>query len=243
MENRHQDISNPNQAHPYYQQDDEIDLFEVFETLWDGKWLIISFVLITILLGFLYTQTVQDKYKVSVPYAINIYSLANQPLCGNNIECLENKMISTILWSIGSDWTKEKKKNIFIQTVFNPESIEHYQHIFSVIQNDLNNIVLEQAKRNISIIKSNLLHALIGTESVAASLLDASRVVAEIEKNGINVVSIDTPSVSIMPRKTPLILCISALLGGGAAIFYLIIRSAIRKRKEPLPNDSLAASE
>ena len=32
-------------------QDDEIDLFELFETLWDGKWLISSFVAIAVLLG------------------------------------------------------------------------------------------------------------------------------------------------------------------------------------------------
>jgi hypothetical protein len=235
MQNRHQDISNANQSYPYYQQDDEIDLFELFETLWDGKWLIISFALLTVLLGFLYTQTVQDKYKVSVSYVINIHSLANQPRCGNDIRCQENQMISTILWSIGSDWTKEK--NIFTQTVFNPESIEHYQHIFSVIQNDLNKTVLEQAKGNIDIIESDFLPALLGTESIATSLLDAKRVVTEVGKNGINVMSIDTPSVSIMSRKTPLILSVSALLGGMAAILYIIIRSAIRKRKEPLHNE------
>ena len=31
--------------------DDEIDLFEFFETLWDGKWLISTFVAIAVLLG------------------------------------------------------------------------------------------------------------------------------------------------------------------------------------------------
>jgi capsular polysaccharide biosynthesis protein len=31
--------------------DDEIDLFELFQTLWDGKWLIIAFVAIAVLLG------------------------------------------------------------------------------------------------------------------------------------------------------------------------------------------------
>ena len=32
-------------------QDDEIDLFELFQTLWDGKWLISAFVAIAVLLG------------------------------------------------------------------------------------------------------------------------------------------------------------------------------------------------
>ena len=32
-------------------QDDEIDIFELFQILWDGKWLIIAFVVIAVLLG------------------------------------------------------------------------------------------------------------------------------------------------------------------------------------------------
>ena len=32
-------------------QDDEIDLFELFQALWDGKWLISTFVAIAVLLG------------------------------------------------------------------------------------------------------------------------------------------------------------------------------------------------
>ena len=40
-------------------QDDEIDLFELFQTLWDGKWLISAFVAIAVLLGggFLLSKT------------------------------------------------------------------------------------------------------------------------------------------------------------------------------------------
>jgi len=102
MENRHQCTPNINQ--PYYQsQDNEIDLLDLFETLWDGKKLIISFALIAVLLGFLYTQTVQVKYNVSVSSSINVHSLASQPLCGNDIGCLEDQITSTILQSIGPD--------------------------------------------------------------------------------------------------------------------------------------------
>ena len=37
-------------------QDDEIDLFELFQTLWDGKWLISAFVVLATLIGFGYSQ-------------------------------------------------------------------------------------------------------------------------------------------------------------------------------------------
>ena len=137
-----------------------------------------------------------------------------------------------------SDWTKREEDNVFTQIILNPESIEHYQRIFSDIQHELNKIVLEQAQRAINTIESDFSPALLGTETVASILLDAKRVVSEIEIDGVNVVTIDTPSVSIISSKTPLILSISALLGGMAAIFYIVIRSVISKRKEPFPNET-----
>ena len=44
--------------------DHEIDLFEFFKTLWDGKWLISAFVALAILIGFGYSQVAEPKYDV-----------------------------------------------------------------------------------------------------------------------------------------------------------------------------------
>ena len=55
-------------------QDDEIDLFEFFLTLWDGKWLISAFVSIAVLLGggFLLSKDVVYESKL-------IFSLDTTP--------------------------------------------------------------------------------------------------------------------------------------------------------------------
>jgi len=51
-------------------QVDEIDLFELLQTLWDGKWLISAFVAIAVLLGgFLFLQN--QKYQSKVIYSID----------------------------------------------------------------------------------------------------------------------------------------------------------------------------
>ena len=49
-------------------QDDEIDLFELFQTLWDGKWLISAFVAIAVLLGggFLLLKDAVYQSKISL---------------------------------------------------------------------------------------------------------------------------------------------------------------------------------
>ena len=43
-------------------QDDEIDLFELFATLWDGKWLIVISTVIFLLGGFAYSQLATKVY-------------------------------------------------------------------------------------------------------------------------------------------------------------------------------------
>ena len=47
-------------------QDDEIDLFELIETLWDGKWLLSSFVAIALGLGFLSLKDAEYESKLII---------------------------------------------------------------------------------------------------------------------------------------------------------------------------------
>lgn len=55
--------------------DDVIDLLELFQTLWNDKWLISAFVALATMTGFGYSQFAKARYEVSVPYTFNIYSV------------------------------------------------------------------------------------------------------------------------------------------------------------------------
>ena len=61
--------------------DDEIDIFELFETLWLGKWLISAFVAISVLLsgGFLFSATpiYESKINFSIQTPIEYYPNGN----------------------------------------------------------------------------------------------------------------------------------------------------------------------
>ena len=52
-------------------QDDEIDLFELFQTLWDGKWLISAFVAIAVLLGGGFLLLKDAVYESKLIYSVN----------------------------------------------------------------------------------------------------------------------------------------------------------------------------
>ena len=49
------------------QNDDEIDLFELFETLWRGKWKIIVTTVIATLVGIAFSLSKPNSYEVSTP--------------------------------------------------------------------------------------------------------------------------------------------------------------------------------
>ena len=52
-------------------QDDEIDLFEFFKTLWDGKWLISAFVAIAVLLGGSFVLLKDAVYESKLIYSVD----------------------------------------------------------------------------------------------------------------------------------------------------------------------------
>ena len=52
-------------------QDDEIDLFEFFETLWNGKWLISAFVAIALLLGSGFLLLKDAVYESKLIYSVD----------------------------------------------------------------------------------------------------------------------------------------------------------------------------
>lgn len=53
-------------SHTY---DDEIDLFELFQVLWDGKWIIGTFIAIGILLGIGFILFNDKVYESKIVYA------------------------------------------------------------------------------------------------------------------------------------------------------------------------------
>ena len=52
-------------------QDDEIDLFEFFQTLWNGKWLISAFVAIAVLLGGGFLLSKDALFESKLIYSVN----------------------------------------------------------------------------------------------------------------------------------------------------------------------------
>lgn len=66
-------------------QDDEIDLFQLFETLWDGKWKIIATTFVAFVVGIVFSVFKPNSFEVSTPVKIAKQSVFFKYVPINNI--------------------------------------------------------------------------------------------------------------------------------------------------------------
>ena len=90
--------------------DDEIDLFEFIETLWDGKWLISAFVAIALLLGSGFLLLKDAVYESKLIYSVD--SIPPFYAAGKVSTDFQNKFYSVTVFE---EW---KKNNSDISLVF-----------------------------------------------------------------------------------------------------------------------------
>jgi hypothetical protein len=220
-------------------QYDEIDLFQFFKMLWDGKWFISASIMLTTLIGFGFTQLKQPEYTVSIPYSFNIYSMSTLDVCNNNIECLNSQSNNRLLnylrakWDLNSSLSKKNIKGmpyLSISTTI-PLDLSKYKAQIKSANIELTNNTYLEAKASLSFIYSEMGDALLSTEKVAEATLNAKRVIVSID-SGQNAISFGR--VSIVKSKPYLYLFISGVVGGMLGILFIVVRNAINKRKEHL---------
>ena len=214
--------------------DDEIDLFEFVETLWDGKWLMVAFVVLAALMGFVYSQVVQPKYDVSVTYTPKVYPVSAQQNCVSNIPCIESEAIKRFLSIVENSWSKDKNKNYTLSfSTSSPLEQNDYDVQIEQASAALTNEMFVEATTELAFIQTELANALLTTESVARNMLNAKRAVKYIE-NGHSAITFGSVSIVKSSPKVPRILSFSAVLGGMIGMFFIFFRNVLMKRKEKL---------
>ena len=133
-------------------QDDEIDLFELFQTLWDGKWLITAFVAIAVLLGGSFLLLKEAVYESKLFYSANTLP----PFYGKNkvSKDFQNKFYSV---SVFDEW---KQNNTNTTLVFEDFSATEVVEGFVLSKNEdeqLATLASEKKGGSFVLVKSNQL--------------------------------------------------------------------------------------
>ena len=90
-------------------QDDEIDLFELFQTLWDGKWLITAFVTIAVLLGGSFLLLKDAVYESKLIYSVDTVPPFYE--AGKALKYFINKFYSV---SVFNEWKQNNSNTTLV---------------------------------------------------------------------------------------------------------------------------------
>jgi LPS O-antigen subunit length determinant protein (WzzB/FepE family) len=211
--------------------DDEIDLFELFETIWRGKWLISTFVAISVLSGFVYSQLTPPKFEVSVSFEVKLYSVNAQQICGNNVGCIKAETSKPLIEDLDSDLNFTKKGSNLVLSTEAPLNVKTYNDVFDKLNQTITNQIYKEALDEVTLIKTELNDALMSTEQVAKNILNATRIIKAID-SGQKAISFGSVAIKKTSPKVPLILALSILLGGMIGVVFVLVNNTIRKRKE-----------
>ena len=207
---------------PVY-QNDEIDLFELIKTLWEEKLWILMFTFLAAVAGFSYAFLATPKYSVSLDYSIN----AAMPT-GEAGEAGE--VVNRVIGLLPSGWVKANKQDrLTLETLF-PESDDTYQTKFRDISKSVSQDLLAQAQSDVEIILNELPTTLQSTEAVAVQMLNAKKTVRALI-GGSYAIDFGTPGITQVAPKKSLIMVLSIVLGGMIGVMYVLIRSAVRNRR------------
>ena len=211
--------------------DDELDLVELFETIWRGKWLISAFVAISALSGFVYSQLAQPKFEVSVSFAAKLYSFSAQQICGQNVGCIVGETSKQLMENLDSNWNLTDKNSKLVLSTEAPLNVKTYDDVFDKLNQTITNQIYNEALDEVTLIKTELNDALMSTERAATNILNARRIIKAID-SGQKAISFGSVAIKKTSPKVPLVLALSILLGGMIGIVLVLVNNSIRKRKE-----------
>ena len=240
--------------------DDEIDLFELFQTLWDGKWLISAFVAMAVLFGGLFLSLQDTIYESKL-----VYSADTIPpfLDGNKASNdFQKKFYSKTVFE---DW-KRNDGNVSLAfddfsvtesvdgvlltasgagrlATFSGSSVLIKSNQLPILDDffrycdHINELLtkgyLVRADEELKMIGSRF-DDLVTNDIIVQNVLSIDRYIASTNK-GASAFVIQRPTMpKVVSQRAPKILAVSVVLGGIIGVFFTLVLNAVKKRKEQL---------
>ena len=220
-------------------QDDEIDLFELFATLWAGKGLIALSIALFLLGGFAFSQLAAKVYQLEAKLQAPECPTSGAGYvgwdCAGTIFNSAVKRLSLVfdedfdetVESFSSDYPK-----ITLQ-ITEPKSLQFYQEILDGVLDDVSTDLSIEASRVRNVLAQPVLDNIEQTE-IATQLSLKSQMVGDwVRENGSSIGSFvilpDSFEAPVSPKKI-LILALSLVLGGFVGAAVVLVRKVIRDR-------------
>lgn len=185
------------------------------QTIWEGKaWVILATVISTGL-GGLYIAVTPTVYEISI--SVMVHADANAKI----LQSIQQN--SDLRWTINS-----KTKTLTVETKTPLEPKKYTTDIESASKR-ATAALLRSYEDELDQI-SKLGPSLLGSETVAATVLRNQRFINSFKTRGEEIASFSSPVESVRSPKTKLVLALTVVLGGMIGILGVLVRSAYQNR-------------
>ena len=203
--------------------DDEIDLIELFEILWNGKLFILTVTILATIVGFAYAQFSKPiyvpDYKITVPYVYTLKSIGTS----------NDEKLNFII-----DPTWEMTDTHFVQSDPNQRDPVSYTSVLNKVNDVLTSEVLAEAQAELAFMKTATkeMAPLYSSETFMSNFLKVRRLVYNIE-NGTKVMrfgDLSIDEIKPQPSKDSLKIALAFVLGLFASMAWVLLSHALVQR-------------
>ena len=200
---------------PQPQYDDEIDLFELMQTIWEGKAWVILLTVISTGLGGLYIAVTPTVYEISISARVHADADA--------------EILQLIQQNSDLPWTSNSKTKTLTVETKTPLEPEKYTTDLESASERAKATLLQSYEDELKQI-SKLAPSLLGTEAVAATVLRNQRFINSFKTREGQIASFSFPVESVKSPKTKLVLALTFVLGGMLGVLGVLVKSAYQNR-------------
>ena len=214
--------------------EDEIDLLELLETLWQGKWQIVGFMTAALALVAVYAYSQFQKpasYTVTIPYSVNLFIPEAYRHClPENLLCHQKMTVDELVTLAGGEWSLDDDAHLILVTD-SPLAATAYDAEISSYNQALTDDILTRSEEEIRIIDELAPYAsILQTEELARVLLGTKRTMLAIS-NGKKALSLSQSSVTQNNIRSFNSLFFGAVFSGGIlGCIFVLIRQAFHAR-------------
>jgi LPS O-antigen subunit length determinant protein (WzzB/FepE family) len=208
--------------------DDEIDLFEIVEILWQGKWIIVASVFIALAASYAYLMNKEVVYEYNLPY-----SSITAPDAGAFRHFLT---LSDVPFSLN-----EKSKTLSLTS-----TNSNYEPVISseaaIIGNKLTQFLIDEADKEadeeadeanfiLKLIKEDIPVQILNSEEAAKRYFKAKLVLQKITYS-VSAIEFQSVVKTVKSRKVTLVLALSVVVGGMAGLFFIFLLRKVAAYKK-----------
>lgn len=221
-------------------KDDEIDLFEIFGSLWNAKWTISIFLVLAIFLGLVFMQFFQPRYIVSANYLYNFYSVRAENQCDKEMAsvkpgrlgCIEKKTNQKFKKLLAKGWKSNGDYSRLTLTTSEPLDIDQYLSELDEINKRFTSEINEEVTNEIDLLESELTKSMLNSDIVIAKLLNAKRKAYYVNQ-GQKILDVYNVKIVQSHPKFESVLGFSIIFGLFFGSVFVLIRKAVRERVKP----------